>query len=85
MLIATPREHTVLYSHPQHSPHTLKHLKTEAGTKEDGDISPQPFAAPAQLLPAQLFPVILAGRHRMPVTKQKGYKMLSPKQSLVAL
>lgn len=46
-----------MHSHPQESPHTLKHLKTGAGTREDGEILLQPFTASAQLLPEQLLPV----------------------------
>lgn len=44
----------ISHSHPQESPHTLKHLKTGAETQEDGKISLQPFPAPAQLVPAPI-------------------------------
>lgn len=53
---------STLFTFPQReSPHTLKHLKTAAKTREDGEISMQIFTVPAQLLPVQILLLNLLG------------------------
>lgn len=80
-----PHSHTpiptphILHSCPQESPHTLKHLKTGAETREDGKISMQIFAAPCTDSPCAAFPFKYAWHSRMPVTQDKeSSKVLSP-------